>query len=59
MPRTSMKGQVLADLVVEFIEPPVEELKLAENMDGKLIGAISQHGLLHWEVYIEDRKSVV
>ena len=53
MPRTSMKGQVLADLVVEFIEPPVEELKLAENMDGKLIGAISQHGLLHWEVYID------
>ena len=41
MPHTSMKGQVLADLVVEFIEPPVEELKLAENMDGKLISAIS------------------
>ena len=53
MPRTSMKGQVLADLVVEFTEPPVEELKLAENMDGKLIGAISQHGLSHWEVYID------
>ena len=25
MPRTSVKGQVLADLVVEFIETPVEE----------------------------------
>ena len=24
MPRTSIKGQVLADLVVEFVEPPVE-----------------------------------
>ena len=47
MPRTSMKGQVLADLVVEFTEPPVEELKLAENMDEKLIGAISQHGPSH------------
>ena len=25
MPRTSVKGQVLADLVVEFIETPVEK----------------------------------
>ena len=25
MPRTSMKGQVLADLVVEFVEPSLEE----------------------------------
>ena len=25
MPRTSIKGQVLADLVAEFAEPPVEE----------------------------------
>ena len=45
MPRTSVKGQVLADLVVEFIEPPMEELKSVENMDGKLVGTISQHGL--------------
>ena len=44
MPRTSIKGQVLADLVAEFTEPPVEELELAENMDEKLV---------------EDRKSVV
>ena len=53
MPSTSMKGQVLADLVVEFTEPPVEELKLAESMDGKLIGAIFQHGPSHWEVYVD------
>ena len=45
MPHTSIKGQVLADLVAEFIEPPVEELKPAENMDEKLVGMISQHGL--------------
>ena len=25
MPRTSVKGQVLADLVVEFTEAPIEE----------------------------------
>ena len=45
MPHTSIKGQVLADLVAEFIEPLVEELKPVENMDGKLVGTISQHGL--------------
>ena len=44
MLRTSIKGQVLADLVAEFIEPPMEELKPAENMDRKLVGTISQHG---------------
>ena len=26
MPRTSVKGQVLADLVAEFTEPPLEEI---------------------------------
>ena len=53
MPRTSVKGQVLEDLVAEFIEPLMEELKLAENMDGKLIGIISQHDLSFWEVYVD------
>ena len=36
MPRTSIKEQVLADLVTEFIEPLVEGLNLAEDMDGKI-----------------------
>ena len=45
MPRTSIKGQVLADLVAEFTEPPIEELESAENMDEKLVGTISQYGL--------------
>ena len=40
-PCTSIKGQVFADLVAEFIEPPVEELKPAENMDRKLVGTFS------------------
>ena len=53
MPRTFVKGQVLTDLVAEFIEPPMEELKLVENMDGKLVGTISQHGLSPWEVYVD------
>ena len=53
MPRTSIKGQVLADLVVEFTEPLVEELKPVENMDEKLVGMISQQGLSPWEVYVD------
>ena len=53
MPRTSIKVQVLADLVVEFTEPLVEELKPVENMDEKLVGMISQQGLSPWEVYVD------
>ena len=53
MPCTSIKGQVLVDLVAEFTEPPVEELNPAENMDRKLVGTISQHGLSPWEVYVD------
>ena len=45
MPRTSIKGQVLTDLVAEFTEPLVEKLKPEENMNGKLVGTISQHSL--------------
>ena len=41
MPRTSIKGQVLADLVAKFTELPLEELKPAENMDGKSVDMIS------------------
>ena len=53
MPRTSIKGQIHADLVAEFTEPPIEELKSAENMDGKSVGMISQQGPSPWEVYVD------
>ena len=53
MPRTSTKGQVLADLVVEFTEPEIEELPSVGNIDEKLVGTISQYRLLTWEVYID------
>ena len=53
MPRTSIKGQVLADLVVEFTEPEIEELPSVGNIDEKLVGTISQYCLLTWEVYID------
>ena len=44
IPRTSIKGQVFANLVAEFTEPLLEELKPTENMDGKSVGMISQQG---------------
>ena len=53
MPRTSVKGQVLADLIVEFAEPPIETVAKEENMDGKLVGTISVQGTLRWKVYVD------
>ena len=41
MPRTSIKGQVLADLVAEFIETPVENESNEHCLDEKLVGQIS------------------
>ena len=46
MPRTSVKGQVLADLVAEFAEPLVEVAAGERSMDGKPVGAISMSGPL-------------
>ena len=53
MPRTSIKGQVLVDLVAKFTKPPIEELESVENMDEKLVGTISQYRLPAWEVYVD------
>ena len=53
MPRTSIKGQVLSDLVAEFTEPEIEELPSGENMDEKLVDMISQYCLSTWEVYVD------
>ena len=53
MPRTSIKGQVLADLIIEFVEPPIEAIGNEENMDGKLVGTISAQGASRWKVYVD------
>ena len=53
MPRTSIKGQILVDLVAEFTEPEIEELPSDGNMDEKLVGTISQYFLPTWEVYVD------
>ena len=41
MLRTSIKGQVLAGLVAEFAETPLEERLEEQNMDEKSVGVIS------------------
>ena len=53
MPRTSVKGQVLANLVAEFTKLRIKELPSDGNMDEKLVGTISQYCLLTWEVYVD------
>ena len=41
MPRISIKGQVLVDLVVQFIESLIGENREEQGMDGKSVGVIS------------------
>ena len=53
MPCTSIKGQVLADLVAEFTEPPLEEISTTQNMDGKSVGIISLQEPSFWKVYVD------
>ena len=53
MPRTSIKGQVLADLVTEFAECPEEVEMGSEAMVERLVGVASIQGLLPWELYVD------
>ena len=41
MPRTSVKGQVLANLVAKFTKPPLKEVAATKSMDKELVGTIS------------------
>ena len=41
MPRTSVKGQVCADLVAEFAKFLLEERMEKQEMDGKSVGLVS------------------
>ena len=53
MPRTSIKGQVLADLVAEFAEPLVEILTEQRGMEGKSVDVISTPKPPCWKVYVD------
>ncbi|XP_075655145.1 uncharacterized protein LOC142625353 [Castanea sativa] len=53
MPYTSVKSQVLADLVAKFDEPYIEEEGEKQNMDGKSVRVVSLQGSLPWKVYVD------
>ena len=53
MPCTSVKGQVLADLVAEFVEPPLEKVAAIQNMDEKSVNVISLQEPLFLKVYVD------
>ena len=53
MPCTSIKGQVLVDLVAEFAESPLEVEAAKQNMDEKSVGMISQQDPISWKVYVD------
>ena len=41
MPRTSVKGQVLVNLVAKFTEPPLEEVATTKSVDEESVSIIS------------------
>ena len=53
LPRTSVKGQVLTDLVAEFAEYPEEISRNQDHMDEKSVGVISAQGGSVWKVYVD------
>ena len=53
MSRTSIKGQVLADLVFEFAECPEEMNMEKHDMDEKSVGIVSVQCSTPWEVYVD------
>ena len=53
MPRTSVKGQVLANLVAEFAEGPAKNESNEHRMDEKSVGLITVQELVQWKVYVD------
>ena len=41
MPHTSVKGQILVNLVAKFTEPPLEEVAAIKSMDEESVDTIS------------------
>ena len=53
MPRTSIKGQVLADLVAEFAECPKEMDVGNHNMGERSVSVVSVQCPMPWELYVD------
>ena len=53
MPRTPIKGQILADLVTEFAEGPAENESKEHRMGEKSVGLVTAQEPLPWKVYVD------
>ena len=53
MPRASVKGQVLVDLMAKFVKPLLEESGEKQNMDEKSVWMVSTQLPLTWKVYVD------
>ena len=53
MPRTSIKGQVLTNLMAEFVECPEEMDGENHNMGERSIGVVSVQCPMPWELYMD------
>ena len=53
MPHTSVKGQVLADLVAEFAEGPAENESNEHRMGEKSVSLIAAQEPVQWKVYVD------
>ena len=54
MPRTSIKEQVLTDLVVEFTECPEEINVENHNMGERSVGVVFVQHPMPWELYVDE-----
>ena len=53
MPHTSVKSQVLVDLVAEFAEGLAEKESNEHRMGEKSVGLIAAQELVKWKVYVD------
>ena len=53
MPRTSIRGHILADLVAEFTKGPAENESKEHRVDEKSIGLVMTQESLQWKVYVD------
>lgn len=53
MPCSTVKGLVLADLVVEFVEPSPKEREVVPITNEKLVGTVSKPSFAYWKAYVD------
>ena len=53
MPRTTVKGQVLIDLVAKFTESPIVVGAKEQGFRGEQVSTVSLHGHSPWKLYVD------